>query len=94
MTEIEELRIRIEALERAAPSPSSSIIIINLPPGEYTQEEILRRYPWLSVRNLSQHIPAHYTRKRVRVYPPSQPPHKIWIYTSPEPDLTDCQGNP
>ena len=55
--QIDELRARIEQLEL---QPKD----YTLPPGEYTQEEVLRMFPNLTIGTIAKHLKYPRVRRR------------------------------
>ena len=65
--QIDELRARIEQLEL---QPKD----YTLPPGEYTQEEVLRMFPNLTIGTIAKHLKYPRVRRRT----PSG--KRTWVY--------------
>lgn len=69
--QIDELRARIEQLElQPYPQPKD----YTLPPGEYTQEEVLRMFPNLTIGTIAKHLKYPRVRRRT----PSG--KRTWVY--------------
>lgn len=62
--QIDELRARIEQLEL---QPKD----YTLPPGEYTQEEVLRMFPNLTIGTIAKHLKYPRVRRRTP---------RTWVY--------------
>lgn len=77
--QIDELKFRVTELELKLKSSTASVDY-TLPPGEYTQEEVLRIFPNLTIGTIAKHL--KYPRVRRRTYSGK----KTWVYlVSPSP---------
>jgi hypothetical protein len=82
---MEELLIRIEQLEKVVFKVAPTQLI-HLPPGEYTQDEILALHPQLTAKTIKRYLALPYHRERRRQSAAKSATgysRKIWIYSVP-----------
>ena len=73
---IQQLEARIEALEKRLNVKKE----YTLPKGEYTQEEILKRFPELTLGTIHKHLPYPRVRRRVPMHQQPLTNPRTWVY--------------